>query len=131
MARAAGAAAAPPSPGGGLAVPRPRDPTPGDPPRRPRPAGAASPPPRLSRPALDRLGQGWSDERFDALLLLYLPPRAVGYAGMGDFTLDPFGRARFRPEREVVPYAHTGVSLVHPRLFQDGTDSLAGLPARL
>ena len=83
------------------------------------------------RPALTRLAKAWSEERVDALLMLYLTPNAVGYAGMGDFALDPFGRARFRPEREVVPHAHTGVSLVHPRLFKDGADPIAAFPQRL
>jgi MurNAc alpha-1-phosphate uridylyltransferase len=83
------------------------------------------------RPALSRLQRAWNGERFDALLLLYLTPHAVGYAGMGDFALDPFGRARFRPEREVVPYAYTGVALVHPRLFKGTRPSAATLAERL
>jgi MurNAc alpha-1-phosphate uridylyltransferase len=79
------------------------------------------------RPALTRLARAWNGERFDALLLLYLTPHAVGYAGMGDFALDPFGRARFRPEREVVPYAYTGVAVVHPRLFKGAPPDAATL----
>ncbi len=83
------------------------------------------------RPALQRLARAWSDDRFDLILLLYLTPHAVGYDGMGDFALDPFGYARRRPEREVVPYAHTGVHLVHPRLFRDPADGIANLPRRM
>jgi MurNAc alpha-1-phosphate uridylyltransferase len=83
------------------------------------------------RPALMRLERAWSDADMDALVLLFLTPRAVAYAGMGDFALDPFGRARRRPEREVVPYAHTGVQLVHPRLFRDPRKPIAALPSLL
>jgi MurNAc alpha-1-phosphate uridylyltransferase len=83
------------------------------------------------RPALRRLERAWNEKDMDALVLLYLTPRAVAYTGMGDFALDPFGRARRRPEREVVPYAHTGVQLVHPRLFRDPALPIAALPALL
>ncbi|MBI1775734.1 MAG: NTP transferase domain-containing protein [Proteobacteria bacterium] len=80
------------------------------------------------RPALRRLANAWSDERFDAVMLLHLTPHAVGYAGMGDYLVDPLGVAKRRPEREVVPYAHTGVQLVHPRLFCEPSQHFSMLP---
>ena len=43
---------------------------------------------------------------------------AVGYDGPGDFRMTPSGRLLRRPEREIAPFAYTGVQLVHPRLFE-------------
>jgi MurNAc alpha-1-phosphate uridylyltransferase len=55
---------------------------------------------------LDTLIETWDQERMDALLLLAASANSLGYDGAGDFTIAPF--------------VFTGVSIVHPRLF-DGT----------
>lgn len=70
-------------------------------------------------PALDRLAAAWDDERMDALLLMQRTPSAHGYDGLGDFFLDPLGRARRRKSREVAPYLFAGVQILHPRLVAD------------
>ena len=75
-----------------------------------------------SIPALERIARAWRDGEMDALLLLQSAVRATGYAGDGDFTMDPLGRLARRPERQIAPFVFTGVQLVHPRLF-------AGAPA--
>lgn len=71
------------------------------------------------RPALLRMCDRWNDDAMDALLLLHPTITAIGYDGPGDFMMTPEGRLRRRPERELAPFAFTGVQLVHPRLFKD------------
>ncbi len=68
---------------------------------------------------LGRMAQAWDDVRMDALLLLHFTVDAYGYKGNGDFSVDPDGRIRRRPEREISPYLNTGVQILHPRLFKD------------
>ena len=65
-----------------------------------------------------RLAALWDQARMDCLLMLALTSRAQGYLGRGDFALESDGRIRRRRlEQEIVPFAFTGVSLAHPRLF--------------
>ena len=66
---------------------------------------------------LHRLAARWDSDSMDALLLVTLCPRAVGYAGRGDFMMDPNGLLRRRQEREVAPYVYSGIQIIHPRLF--------------
>jgi MurNAc alpha-1-phosphate uridylyltransferase len=68
---------------------------------------------------LGRLMETWDDARMDCLMLLSLSASGVGYQGRGDFALDSDGRIRRRKvEQEIVPFAFTGVSIAHPRLFK-------------
>ena len=70
---------------------------------------------------LARLAAAWDDGAMDCLLLLALASTSHGYQGRGDFALDSDGRIRRkRVEQEIVPFAFTGVSIAHPRLF-DGS----------
>ena len=69
-------------------------------------------------PALKRLASGWNNDTMDALLLLQPIVSAFGYAGRGDFLMDPLGQLTRRPEREIAPFVFTGVQIVHPRLFK-------------
>jgi MurNAc alpha-1-phosphate uridylyltransferase len=68
---------------------------------------------------LARLARAWDEERMDGLLLLAAVTESVGYDGRGDFILGPDGAIRRRGEREFAPFAFTGVSIAHPRLFAD------------
>ncbi|HEU4825581.1 MAG TPA: nucleotidyltransferase family protein, partial [Dongiaceae bacterium] len=68
---------------------------------------------------LERLAEAFDPEKMDALLLLQSTARAVGYDGMGDFFMDPFGRLTRRPERQMAPFLYAGIQLCHPRLFRD------------
>lgn len=68
-------------------------------------------------PALDRLAAAWDDDAMDGLLLVQATVRATGYAGEGDFVMDPMGRLSRRPERVVAPFVFTGIQMLHPRLF--------------
>jgi MurNAc alpha-1-phosphate uridylyltransferase len=77
---------------------------------------------------LARLSGAWDDAAMDCLLLLAVASTSHGYQGRGDFALDSDGRIRRkRVEQEIVPFAFTGVSIAHPRLFDgspEGTFSL-------
>ncbi|PPD28634.1 MAG: mannose-1-phosphate guanylyltransferase [Hyphomicrobium sp.] len=68
---------------------------------------------------LDRLIEAWDGDRMDSLMLLAIGSRSIGYDGAGDFIMEPDGRLRRRPEREQSPFVFTGVSIAHPRLFND------------
>ncbi len=69
---------------------------------------------------LGRLFAAWDEARMDCLMLLALASQSLGYQGRGDFAFEADGRVRRRVEQEIVPFAFTGVSLAHPRLF-DGS----------
>jgi MurNAc alpha-1-phosphate uridylyltransferase len=68
---------------------------------------------------LVRLIEAWDDRRMDCLMMLALASHSVGYQGRGDFAFEADGRIRRRRmEQEMVPFAFSGVSLAHPRLFE-------------
>lgn len=69
--------------------------------------------------ALQRLARSWDDSQMDALMLLALTVRSVGYHGRGDFTMDAVGRLKRRAPSTVAPFVWTTVQIVHPRLFAD------------
>jgi MurNAc alpha-1-phosphate uridylyltransferase len=70
---------------------------------------------------LARLAAAWDDAAMDCLLMLAPASTSHGYQGRGDFALASDGRIRRkRVEQEMVPFAFTGVSIAHPRLF-DGS----------
>ena len=79
---------------------------------------------------LARLIGAWDDKRMDCLMLLALASHSLGYHGRGDFAFDSDGRIRRRRvEQEMVPFAFTGVSLAHPRLFEKSPDGVFSLNA--
>jgi MurNAc alpha-1-phosphate uridylyltransferase len=71
------------------------------------------------RPALLRMADFWDARRMDGLLLLHPTSYALGYEGIGDFMLSPEGRIRRRKEREIAPFAFTGMQILHPRILKD------------
>jgi len=68
---------------------------------------------------LGRLCDAWDESRMDFLLLVALASNSVGYDGRGDFQMQADGRLLRRREREMAPFAFTGVSIAHPRAFKD------------
>lgn len=68
-------------------------------------------------PALERLAAAWDEAEMDALLLLHPTCSAFGYEGIGDYFMDPVGRLRRRQERQIAPFIHAGIQILHPRLF--------------
>lgn len=71
--------------------------------------------------ALGRMAAVWDDAVMDALLLLHPTVGAVGYAGRGDFHMEPDGSLRRRQEGEVAPFLFTGIQILHPRCFDGET----------
>jgi N-acetyl-alpha-D-muramate 1-phosphate uridylyltransferase len=78
-------------------------------------------------PALARLRRAWDDTRLDALLLVQRTVAAVGYDGLGDFTVDPVGRLRRRGEREVAPHLFAGIEIMSRRFFDGSPDGAFSL----
>jgi N-acetyl-alpha-D-muramate 1-phosphate uridylyltransferase len=77
---------------------------------------------------LSRLMEAWDDARMDCLMMLALSTAGLGYQGRGDFALDSNGRIRRRRvEQEIVPFAFTGVSIAHPRLFKNSPEGAFSL----
>jgi len=72
-----------------------------------------------STTSLARMAAAFNAKSMDCLMLLATAATAVGYDGQGDFFLTPDGLLRRRREREVAPFAFTGTSIAHPRLFRD------------
>jgi len=73
-------------------------------------------------PALLRLARAWDPARLDALLLMQRTVTALGYDGLGDFTVDPFGHVRRRGEREVAPFLFAGIEILGRRVFADAPE---------
>jgi N-acetyl-alpha-D-muramate 1-phosphate uridylyltransferase len=77
---------------------------------------------------LARLVGAWDEARMDCLMLLAPASASHGYQGRGDFALESGGRIRRRRvEQELVPFAFTGVSVAHPRLFDASPDGAFSL----
>jgi N-acetyl-alpha-D-muramate 1-phosphate uridylyltransferase len=77
---------------------------------------------------LERLMAAWDGARMDCLMLLALTSGSHGYQGRGDFAFESDGRIRRRRgEQEVVPFAFTGVSIAHPRMFEASPDDAFSL----
>lgn len=68
--------------------------------------------------SLARLLDRWDDERMDCLMLCASAVNSIGYAGIGDFTMDEEGRLARRAEARVAPFVNTGAYVIHPRLFE-------------
>ncbi len=76
---------------------------------------------------IQRMRKYWDPARMDALLLLALTTNSTGYDGRGDFTFDQAGRVSRRAELEVAPFVFTGVSIAHPRLFENSPEGAFSL----
>ncbi len=61
-------------------------------------------------------------DNMDALLLLAPVSTSLGYDGRGDFFIEEQGRLRRRAQNETSPNVFIGVSILHPRLFDDSPD---------
>lgn len=66
-----------------------------------------------------RLVAAFDPDRMDSLMLLALGATSIGYDGHGDFLMAQDGILERRGERREAPFAFTGVSIAHPRMFED------------
>ncbi|MEI9930792.1 MAG: nucleotidyltransferase family protein [Rhizomicrobium sp.] len=73
--------------------------------------------------ALGRMKERWNPDEMDALLLMASMVTAMGFEGTGDFNMDSEGHLSRVPEHRVSPYAYPGVQIVHPRMFDDATET--------
>ncbi len=69
-----------------------------------------------------RLVAAFDRDRMDALLLLAPGADSLGYDGRGDFLMAPDGALTRRGERATAPFAFAGVSVAHPRLFEEAPE---------
>jgi MurNAc alpha-1-phosphate uridylyltransferase len=69
--------------------------------------------------AISRLIAAFDPDRMDSLMLVALAATSIGYDGHGDFDMSADGLLTRRQERKEAPFVFTGVSIAHPRLFQD------------
>jgi len=79
------------------------------------------------KPNLDWLAASWDGERMDALLMLAPTVLAVGYNGLGDFTMDRHGRLNRRTQRQVAPFVYAGAAILAPALFNDAPEGAFSL----
>ncbi len=68
---------------------------------------------------LERLLSAWDDERMDTLMLLAPAATSLGYDGKGDFFMDEDGRLARQHGERLAPLVFAGVSIAHPRLFEN------------
>lgn len=68
---------------------------------------------------IDTLAQAWNDESMDTLLLLARKEHSIGYTGDGDFHMADDAALTRRAQGEQTPFVFAGVSIAHPRLFEN------------
>ena len=70
-----------------------------------------------SKPAIERMRQAWRAADMDFLLLVNPTAHTIGYAGQGDFHLEPMGRLVRKKPGQVAPFVFAGCYLAAPHLF--------------
>jgi len=68
---------------------------------------------------LRRMADVWDPTKMDVLLLVASGAQVTGYAGPGDFTMEPDAQLKRRQERLVAPFIYAGVAIMSPALFDD------------
>jgi len=76
---------------------------------------------------LQALIDAWSPAEMDTLLLLADAQQALGYDGAGDFICDAAGRVSRRIATDADALVFAGVSVAHPRMFDDAPDGAFSL----
>ncbi|MDR3493757.1 MAG: nucleotidyltransferase family protein [Ancalomicrobiaceae bacterium] len=71
------------------------------------------------RPNLSLLAEAWDDAAMDVLLMLSPTVSAVGYDGLGDFSMDGVGRLMRRKPQRIAPFVYAGAAILSPRAFAD------------
>ena len=68
---------------------------------------------------LDRLIEAWDETAMDGLMLVAPISTSIGYDGAGDFQMDATGRLTRQTGARLAPFVFAGVSIAHPRLFDN------------
>ncbi|SFV26267.1 nucleotidyltransferase family protein [Hyphomicrobium facile] len=68
---------------------------------------------------LDRLLSGFDADLMDSLMLVAPLSASIGYDGLGDFQMDATGRLTRQTGPRLAPFVFAGVSIAHPRLFEN------------
>ena len=68
---------------------------------------------------LDRLLSGFDADQMDSLMLVAPLSASIGYDGLGDFQMDATGRLTRQTGPRLAPFVFAGVSIAHPRLFEN------------
>jgi MurNAc alpha-1-phosphate uridylyltransferase len=63
--------------------------------------------------------KAFDPDRMDSLMLLANGATSLGYDGRGDFCMESDGVLSRRDEQRESPFVFTGVSIAHPRLFEN------------
>ena len=71
---------------------------------------------------LNRLIDAWDNARMDSLMLLASAKTSLGYDGRGDFFMGDDGRLTRQSGSHHAPFVFAGVSIAHPRLFENAPD---------
>ncbi len=71
---------------------------------------------------LSRLLSSWDEERMDSLMLLATTIGSLGYDGQGDFHMDGDARLTRQSGPRLAPFVFAGVSIAHPRLFENAPE---------
>ena len=77
------------------------------------------------KPAMRQMLDEWNGEKYDILLLLHPMDKIFGDngKGIGNYRLDSQGRPQRNVKKENgFPYWFTGVSIVHPRVFENSPE---------
>lgn len=68
---------------------------------------------------LDRLLSGFDENLMDSLMLVAPLASSIGYDGPGDFQMDATGHLTRQTGPRLAPFVFAGVSITHPRLFEN------------
>ncbi|HET6388615.1 nucleotidyltransferase family protein [Hyphomicrobium sp.] len=71
---------------------------------------------------LDRLLNGFDENLMDSLMLVAPLAASIGYEGLGDFHMDPTGHLTRQTGPRLAPFVFAGVSIAHPRLFENAPE---------
>lgn len=68
---------------------------------------------------LDRLLNAFDANQMDSLMLVAPLAASIGYEGLGDFQMDATGHLTRQTGPRLAPFVFAGVSIAHPRLFEN------------
>ncbi len=67
---------------------------------------------------ITELEKHWAPEQMDGLLMLIKKPNCIGYAGTGDFFLNPKNILQPKHKADAAPYVYSGVQIIKTDLLK-------------